>query len=230
MSGPIVIVGCGGHGREILGIIRSCNDAAGAKDRWDLLGFLDDRPDPVNLDRVARLDVPFLGSPHWLRDAPPGTSYVLGVGSPALRAALDGRIRDYGPAARLVHPAATVGPDTSIGEGVVVFAGVRVTTNITLGRHVHLNQNVTVGHDCVISDFVSVNPLAAVSGECRLEAGVLIGTNASVLQRLTVGSDATVGAGACVVRDVPAGAVVMGIPARERTARPGGDDQANRRC
>ncbi len=71
-----------------------------------------------------------------------------------------------------------------------------------------------MGHDCVFDDHVSVNPLAAVSGEVRLESGVLIGTTAAVLQGLRVGRDATVGAGACVVRDVPAGAVVKGVPAR----------------
>jgi acetyltransferase-like isoleucine patch superfamily enzyme len=66
----------------------------------------------------------------------------------------------------------------------------------------------------VVGDFVSINPLAAVSGGCRLERGVMVGTNAAVLQDLTVGTDAVVGAGACVVRDVPAGAVVKGVPAR----------------
>jgi acetyltransferase-like isoleucine patch superfamily enzyme len=66
----------------------------------------------------------------------------------------------------------------------------------------------------LLGDYVSVNPLAAVSGSCRLEDGIMIGTTAAVLQGLRIGRDATVGAGACVVRDVPAGTVVKGIPAR----------------
>jgi sugar O-acyltransferase (sialic acid O-acetyltransferase NeuD family) len=132
-----------------------------------------------------------------------------------VRRDVERRIRDYGlPAASVVHPAATVGDDLRAGEGLLVFAGARVTTNVTLGRHVHLNQNCTVGHDCVLADFVSVNPLAAVSGGCRVDAGVLIGTTAAILQERKVGLDATVGAGACVVRDVAPGAVVKGVPAR----------------
>lgn len=213
MADPIVIVGCGGHGREILGIIRAINDAFG--EPWKVLGFVDDGPSDVNLARVDKLGVAYLGPTSRLASAAPGTYYVVGVGDPKVRAAIVERIDPYGlPAAALIHPAATVGEDTQISEGVVVFAGARVTTNVTLGRHVHLNQNCTVGHDSVLDEFVSVHPLAAVSGDCRLESQVLIGSSAVVIQRLTVGAEALVGAGASVVRDVHAAATVKGVPAK----------------
>jgi sugar O-acyltransferase (sialic acid O-acetyltransferase NeuD family) len=211
MSEPLVIVGCGGHGREVLGIVRAINEAHG--DAWQVLGFVDDGPTRVNLRRVERLGVPYLGPTPTLleRDA----AYVIGVGAPKVRRMLAEQIDGYGlRAAQLIHPHATVGTDVTLGDGVVVFAGARVTTNVTLGRHVHLNQNATVGHDCDLADYVSVNPLAAVSGECRLETAALIGTTAAVLQGLRIGAEAVVGAGACVVHDVLPGAVVKGVPAR----------------
>lgn len=203
MAEPIVIVGCGGHGREIFGIITACGD------RWRVLGFVDDAPGETNLRRVERLGSRVLGPVAALDDL--DARYVIGIGDPRIRAriAVPGR-----PAATLVHPAATVGLETTLGEGVVLFPGARVTTNVTLGRHVHLNQNATVGHDSVLEDFVQVNPLAAVSGDCRIGEAALIGTTAAVLQGLTVGARATVGAGACVVRDVAPATVVKGVPAR----------------
>ncbi|PWR07658.1 sugar acetyltransferase [Micromonospora acroterricola] len=214
MTIGLVVVGCGGHGREVVGISRAVNEAAG-RPVWQLLGVVDDRPTEDNLKRLQRLDVPYLGDVAWLRDAPPGTHHVIGIGDPRVRRAVGGRIDGYGvPAASLVHPDATVGPDTAHGPGFVAFAGARVTTNVTIGRHVHLNQNATVGHDSNLADFVSVNPLAAVSGDCHLAEGVLIGTTAAVLQGLRVGRDSTVGAGACVVRDVPDRVTVKGVPAR----------------
>lgn len=213
MPDPIVIVGCGGHGREVLGIIRAINEADG--ERWTVLGFVDDSPSDVNLDRVARLGVPYLGSCSQLKELDVGTYYIIGIGSPNSRAALAPTIDGYGMrAATLIHPHATVGADAALGAGVVIFAGARVTTNVTLGSHVHLNQNVTVGHDSTLAAYVSVNPLAAISGECHIETGALVGTTAAVLQGRRVGADAIVGAGACAVRDVAAGSVVKGVPAR----------------
>ncbi|MET0414511.1 MAG: NeuD/PglB/VioB family sugar acetyltransferase [Actinoplanes sp.] len=215
MSLDIVVVGCGGHGREVLGIIRAVNAAAHGGPVWRVRGFVDDQPGEVNLKRVQRLEAPYLGSTARLAEQPAGTYLALGIGDPTARRAVDRRLATYGlPAAALVHPDATVGPDTVYGEGLIAFPGARVTTNVTLGRHVHLNQNSVVAHDCELGDHVSVNPLAAVSGDCRLGDGVLIGAGAVVLQKLRVGAGATVGAGACVVRDVPVGAVVKGVPAR----------------
>ncbi|WP_238007273.1 acetyltransferase [Dactylosporangium sp. AC04546] len=207
MRSGLVIVGCGGHGRELLMIAR----AAGLPVR----GFVDDGPSQRNLDRVAALGVPFLGPTSRLSDERPSIGYVIGIGDPRTRARIDERLRLHGlPAANLVHPAATIGTDAVVDEGFVAFAGARVTTNVRVGRHVHLNQNATVGHDTELADFVQVNPLAAISGDCHVGPEVLIGTTACVLQGLRVGEGATVGAGACVTRDVDPKATVKGVPAR----------------
>jgi sugar O-acyltransferase (sialic acid O-acetyltransferase NeuD family) len=211
MAEPIIIVGCGGHGREVLGIIRAIN--AVSPDTWDVLGFADDAPSEENLKRVARLEVDFLGSLSTLESH--SERYVIGVGNPNARESIARRITRYKiEPAVLVHPDATVGELNELGPGVVLFAGARVTTNVKLGKHVHVNQNSTIGHDTVLGDFVSINPLAAVSGECVLETGVLVGTTAAIRQQIRVGAYATIGAGACVVKDVPPHCVVKGVPAR----------------
>ena len=74
-------------------------------------------------------------------------------------------------AATLIHPAATVASDNRIGDGVLLAAGARVTTNVTLGRHVHLNVNAVVSHDCVIGNYTTLSPGSLVNGDVQLEPG-----------------------------------------------------------
>ena len=214
MSLDLVVVGCGGHGREIAQIVAAVNESS-ARPPWRLAGFVDDDPSESNRKRAEACGAPFLGTLAAIGQLPPETHVVIGVGDPRVRQKVAARIDTYRrPAASLVHPDATVGPDLVSAEGLVVFAGGRITTNVTAGRHLHVNQNATLAHDCVVGDYVSLHPLAAVSGDCRLGTAALIGAGAVVLQGLRVGTGATVGAGACVVRDVPPQTVVKGVPAR----------------
>jgi sugar O-acyltransferase (sialic acid O-acetyltransferase NeuD family) len=214
MTEPIVIVGAGGFGREVIDVIDAINAEADAP-VWEVVGVVDDAPSEANLERLERRGTPFLGGTGEPLVWPNPVHYVVGIGSTRVRRTIADRYdAAHLRAATLVHPSVTQGFDVRIGEGTVICAGVRLTTNIDLGRHVHLNLNVTVGHDTTVRDFVSVNPLASISGDCLLEAGVLIGVAGVVLNGLTVRDGATVGGSACVVRDVPSGVVVKGVPAR----------------
>jgi len=207
----LVIVGCGGHGRELFETIDALN---AVEHRWNVVGFVDDAP--AHLDRLDRLGARLLGDTQWLVDHP--STFVLGIGTSAVRRQLSTRLEGAGlEPATLVHPGARIGPDVELGRGVVVFHGATVTTDVRIGDHSHLNVGCSVQHDTVVGDFVQFSPGVFVNGDCTLGDDVCLGTGAIVTRGLRVGAGARIGAGAVVLGDVPDGVTVVGVPAQERS-------------
>jgi len=210
-GGPVrlVVVGAGGHGREVL-------DVAEAVERLDpgaldLLGVVDDDPGPHPL--LDRRAIRVLGPIEALDGL--DAAYALGIGDPILRKALDEQLTEHGlAAASLVHPTASVGSDARLGPGLLLAAGARITTNVQAGRHLHVNVNASISHDCVLGDHVILNPGAVVTGSVTIGSGVMVGAGAVVRNGATIGEDAVIGAGAVVVSDVAPRATVVGVPAR----------------
>lgn len=105
-----------------------------------------------------------------------------------------------------IHPGAEIGRRLFVDHGMgVVIGGTAV-----LGDDVTLYQGVTLG---------GTSLERGVKRHPTLGDGVIVGAGASVLGPFTVGAGARVGANAVVVAEVPAGATVVGIPARQVGAR-----------
>jgi sugar O-acyltransferase (sialic acid O-acetyltransferase NeuD family) len=206
---PLVIVGAGGFGREVLEIVRDINDA---RSTFHLLGFLDDGE--VNPHVIERAGIPLLGRSDHLADLE--ASYVIAIGSGEARRRIDARARAtrHVAVATLVHPSATLGTDVLVGEGAIIGAGSRITTHVAIGRHAQVNVNCTVGHDVTIEDFATLFPGVHLGGGCVIEEGATLSMGCVVLPGVRVGRGAVVGAGAVVARDVPADTTVMGPVAR----------------
>jgi len=210
---PLVLVGAGGHGRETLDVVEAIN---AVRPTFAFLGFVADHVDD---DLLRRRDAPWLGPSDDLTSILRANhaGYHLAIGSSATRAALDADLDAAGladHALSLVHPLASCASELRLAPGLFMAAGARLTTNITVGRHTHLNVNTAVSHDCVIGNFVTLSPGVLVNGNVTIGDEVFLGTGAIVVPGHRIGRGAVIGAGAVVTGDVPAEVTAVGVPAR----------------
>lgn len=103
-------------------------------------------------------------------------------------------------------------PSVTVREYVTVHGGFEVPTRIGAGSYLMTKSHV--GHDCRLSDRVTVCSGAILGGHTIVHEGATVGLGAITHPKVTIGAYAYVGAGAVVVRDVPPFATVVGSPAR----------------
>ncbi len=115
-----------------------------------------------------------------------------------------------------------IGDETRIGPFVEIQRGARIGRRCKISSHTFICEGVTIDDEVFVGHGVMFTndrfPRATAEDwklvPTRVESGASIGSGAVILCGVTIGAHALVGAGAVVTHDVPAGAVVAGVPAR----------------
>jgi sugar O-acyltransferase (sialic acid O-acetyltransferase NeuD family) len=198
----IAIFGSGGFGRDVLSML-------GDVQLGNLVQAFYESDDVWSDRHVSGLPVLPLS-----RFNPQTTEMILAIANPTARRLIRDLLPPETQYPTIIHPNVVRSSSVTIGQGSVVCAGSILTHDIIIGEQVHLNVMTTIGHDCILGDFVTTAPAVNISGNCHIGNGCYFGTNACLREKLTLAAKTTIGMGGVVVSSIHEAGVYIGIPAK----------------
>lgn len=202
----LVLIGATGLAREVLAV--EC-----ASGRYDDAVVVDDRPALWGSEiHGATVIGPLAAAvPAQTGDL------VVCAEHPVERQEVAERLFALGVAAdrwtTVIHPSIDVPPTCTVGAGSILLAGVVLTADVQLHRHVVVMPNAVLSYDTLVWDHAMIGAGAALGGDVRVGQAATVGMNASVRSGVRIGSDATLGMGSVLLEDLPPGETWAGVPA-----------------
>lgn len=206
----IAIIGAGDLGQQIAHIATQSG--------YNIIGFFDDYSNQQSIIHSS-YKLPLLGKVcdiFQMRDK--FDSVVIGIGYKhfSVRASLYATMKKYHiPLATIIHHTAYVDGTASIGEGTVIQARVVIDKDCKIGNNVFINISSTIAHDTYIGDHSFLAPCVAIAGATRIGCCSFVGINATVINRLQLTDNITIGAGAVVVENLKDPGTYVGVPAHK---------------
>lgn len=199
----LVIVGASGHGKVIADIAE--------KNGYTSIVFLDD-----NLSTQACGPYKVVGT---CKDALKykNADFIVAIGNAKVRRKIQSELTEAGfHIVSLIHPAALVASNVSIGSGTVIMAGAVINPHSVVGKGCIINTCASVDHDCNLSDYVHVSVGAHVAGTVVIEEETWIGAGATVSNNINICDRCMIGAGSVIIKNIEESGTYIGVPARRK--------------
>lgn len=202
------VYGAGGFGREVMPIARTSVEG-------HRLVFVDDSGVDATINGHSAVTFE-----EFLKGSADSRSVCLAIADHKARRELAEKcLANSVSFYNVIAPNSVIFDAVDMGEGAIICSFVTLTSNIKIGKHFHANLYSYVAHDCIIGDYVTFAPSVKCNGNVVIEDGAYIGTGAVIKpgsrgKPVIIGAGAVVGMGAVVTKSIPAGAVVIGNPAK----------------
>lgn len=210
----VFIIGSSGHAQVIIDMIRM-------ESKYSIQGLFDDF---IQIEEY-RYSLPILGgvsaisAPQYAANS---ISLVVAIGDNHQRHLVVKKIADLNASCQyppVIHPKATLSPNSSVGNGTVIMAGAIINPGACIGSHCIINTNSVIEHDVKIGDFSSIGPSATIAGGCSIGNETAICAGATVIEKIEIGDFTVIGAGSVVTRNITSQVIAFGSPARPVKAR-----------
>ena len=203
-----IIIGAGTYGEVYLAFLREAG--------IDIVGFLDD--DPKFEDKFVK-GVPVLGKVSLLESLRnQGVEAVYcPLGNNKLRVKFLEQSRQLGyKTPNYIHPSVLIAPEVSIAkEGIYILQATQIMPYVVIERDVMISTGANIIHHSHLSQGTFVSNGVCFGANVHSEKYAYVGMGATVMTGVnTLGEDCLIGAGAVVIKDVPDGAVMAGVPAK----------------
>lgn len=209
MVNDILIVGAGGFGREVFAYAQDVG--------IEISGFLDQNTGALN---DFDLPVNIVGDIQSFQVSS-SQKFIIAIGNTNTRRRIALSIEAQGGKLQtLIHPTAYVPTSAIIEDGCILCPFAMVGVSSHLQKNVVLNAYASVGHDAIVGEHSVFSPYSVVNGNVELGEAVFLGSQAVVTPAKKVGLNSKLSAGAIVSRNIPAGSLVAGNPAKGRVMFP----------
>jgi sugar O-acyltransferase (sialic acid O-acetyltransferase NeuD family) len=200
----MLIVGAGGHAKEVLDILlHNYNNA--------VINFFDDTENaPEKMQEQFNVIHNVEGVEEYFKS---DNQFILGVGEPKLRQLFFEQFINLGGQCVNIISASSISSKYSSVKGDLMHH-VFVGSNATIGKGALMNTGSQVHHDAEVGEYAELSPCAVLLGKSTVGNFCRIGSHATILPNLMIGQNSIVGAGSVVTKDIPANCLAIGVPAK----------------
>lgn len=200
MKSKLMILGASGHGKVIADIARLSG--------YEKIEYLDD---------ALNAPIPTIGTVADHTRFLASHDFIVAIGNNAIRERITKMLRaGNADLATLIHPAATIGSNVTIGEGTVIMAGAVINADASVGNGAIVNTCSSIDHDCTVGDFTHVSVGSRLAGTVTVGDRTMIGAGAVVINNRSICADCMIGAGAIVVENIKESGTYVGVPAKRK--------------